>query len=125
MSENPKINLFENLSKELLDEKEDIRHQISELKKKDDELSQNLDILGFFHQNDFTSLLDETKGVTERTKSILDVAGALIEHQLDKNPKEMDEREKEIWFASTSAKFKKINNMLDGIISEVNKMKAN
>lgn len=99
-----------------------IQTRIDELSKELQELNRQKENLDFFKENNFTSLLDVADELESKHEVLHDVIQAVIDNQLEKNPKQMDDREKEIWFASTLSKMIKINQIMGGVISEIEKM---
>lgn len=79
--------------------------------------------LKFYKENNFTSLLDIANEIENKEEAFHSVVQDLITHQVEKNPKEMNEKEKEIWFTSTLSRLIKINQMLGGVISEIDKIR--
>lgn len=99
-----------------------IQTRIDELSKELKELNRQKENINFFKENNFTSLLDLADELENKYEILQGIIQKVINDQIEKDPKRMDDREKEIWFASTLSRMMKINQLMDGVISEIKKM---
>lgn len=79
--------------------------------------------LNFFIENNFTNLIDIVIDSEDREMALSEAIQSLMDHQMNKKPQQMNEREREVWFASTTSRLIKVNQMIGFIISEIEKMK--
>lgn len=100
-----------------------IQNRIDELSNELQELNRQKENLDFLKAHNFTGLLDVSDELESKYEVLHGVIQAVINNQLEKNPKQMDDREKEIWFASTLSRMNKINQMMGGVITEIDNMR--
>ncbi|RDU35480.1 hypothetical protein DRW41_17215 [Neobacillus piezotolerans] len=95
---------------------------INELTQESQEINRKLETLKFLKENRFESLLSETDELELTTNRLIEKIDEVIQKQIDKNPKEMDERLRQVWFASTNSKLIIIKKKIDDLISEISKL---
>lgn len=100
-----------------------VETKITELANEILELNRQRENLAFLKEYNFTRLLDLADEAESKHQNLHVAIQTIIDHQLKNDPKQMDEREREIWFASTSARLERINKLIDGVIEEIDKMK--
>ncbi|MEC1723929.1 hypothetical protein P9E34_04105 [Schinkia azotoformans] len=77
----------------------------------------------FYVKNEFTPILDVGNEISDKCEAFHDAVQALINHQAEKKPEEMNEKEREIWFTRTLSNMIRINQMMGGVITEIDNMR--
>ncbi len=96
-----------------------LKKRIKELSEETQELNRQLESLEFIKKNNFTSLFDVADEIENKHNDLHGVIQAVINNQIEKNPKQMESKERETWFSITLTKMNKINELLDILISEI------
>lgn len=101
-----------------------IQYEINELLKESQEINRRLGNLEFLNENNFNGLFESAVDIENKEEEFHQAVQALITHQLEKKPKEMSDKERLVWFVSTQTRLKKIDKLMDDVISEINQMKS-
>lgn len=101
-----------------------IQSEINQLLKESQEINRRLGNLEFLNENNFNGLFESAVDIENKEEGFHQAVQALITHQLEKKPKEMNEKERLVWFVSTESSLKKINRLMEDVISEINQMKS-
>lgn len=93
--------------------------KIEGVSRKIEVLNHEKEKLVFLQNHNYGILLDVAGEIGEKYELMFPTIQTLIDNQVEKRPDRMDEKEREVWFASTLSKLTRINSMMTGILSDV------
>jgi hypothetical protein len=102
-----------------------IENRINELSIELTELNRQKENLKFLKENNFTNLINVADELESKYETLYKEIQAVIDHQMDKDPRQKNEKEKEIWFGSTLSKMIRMNQLMIAVIQELKTMQNN
>lgn len=94
-----------------------------ELVKNNQEITERMKSLKFLEENGFTSLVDVADKIESEGERLLKEVALMIQQSLDEKPKNMDEKEKQVWFAILISRLTRIHEMVEILATEVESLR--